>query len=65
VDPRLVDAFDTDHEMIIRALDELTEVRADPTRRDKSMSAVAAAVRDHIRLEETVLFPVVLAALAP
>jgi hemerythrin-like domain-containing protein len=57
VDPRLVDAFDTDHEMIIRALDELTEVRADPTRRD--------AVRDHIRLEETVLFPVVLAALAP
>jgi ferredoxin len=65
IDPRLVDAFDTDHEMIMRALDELAEPESDPARRGKAMLAVAAAVGDHIRLEETVLFPVVLAALAP
>ena len=64
VDPGLVDAFDTDHEMIIRALDEVAVPGADPERRGEAMRAVADAVRDHIRLEETVLFPVVLAALA-
>lgn len=60
VGPRLVDAFEADHEMIVRALDDL----ADPTSREQAMCALAVAVRDHIRLEETVLFPVALAALA-
>jgi hypothetical protein len=64
VDPGLVDAFDADHEMIIRALDELTGAGADPERRGEAMRCVADAVSGHIRLEETVLFPVVLAALA-
>lgn len=64
VDPRLVDAFEGDHGRIDRALEELTAVRSDPARRSRAMSALATVVDDHIRLEETVLFPLALAALA-
>ena len=64
VDPRLVDAFEGDHGRIDRALEELTAVRSDPARRGRAMAALATVVDDHIRLEETVLFPLALAALA-
>jgi hypothetical protein len=64
VDPRLVDAFEDDHGRIDRALDELAAVRSDPARRHRAMTALVTVVDDHIRLEETVLFPLALAALA-
>ncbi len=64
VDPRLVDAFEGDHGKIDRALERLTAVRSDPARRGRAMAALATVVEDHIRLEETVLFPLALAALA-
>lgn len=64
VDPRLVNAFEGDHGRIDRALEELTAVRSDPDRRGRAMAALATVVDDHIRLEETVLFPLALAALA-
>lgn len=64
VDPHLVDAFESDHDRIERALADLAEHRSDDVERRRAMHAVARAVDDHIRLEETVLFPVALAALA-
>jgi ferredoxin len=64
VDPRLVDAFEGDHGQIDRALERLTAVRSDPDLRGRAMAALATIVDDHIRLEETVLFPLALAALA-
>lgn len=60
VDPQLVDAFEADHEAMVQALDELVDAEAHP----QAISAFSGAVRAHIRLEETVLFPLALAALA-
>lgn len=64
VDPRLVDAFEADHARIDQALDELAAHGSDPSKRGLVLRDLARAVSDHIRLEETVLFPVALAALA-
>jgi ferredoxin len=64
VDPRLVDAFEGDHGKIDRSLEKLTAVRSDPVLRRRAMTTLATVVDDHIRLEETVLFPLALAALA-
>ena len=64
VESRLVEAFEDDHERIEQALDELAAHESDPSRRGQALSDLARAVSDHIRLEETVLFPVALAALA-
>jgi ferredoxin len=64
VDPQLVDAFEANHRVIDEALDELAAHGADPVRRGRAMSRLATAVGDHIRLEETVLFPIALATLA-
>ena len=60
VDPSLIDAFEAGHETMVRALDELID---DPAA-GQAMSAFEEIVRRHIRLEETVLFPLALAALA-
>jgi ferredoxin len=64
VDRQLVDAFESDHDRIDRALADLAAHRSDDVERRRAMRDVAQAVDDHIRLEETVLFPVALAALA-
>lgn len=63
VGPHLVDAFQDDHTKILEALDELAAHGSDPATRLQAMNDLARAVDDHIRLEETVLFPVALAAL--
>lgn len=62
--PRLVDAFGDDHGRIDHALDEIAVHRSDPGKRDSLLRDLARVVDDHIRLEETVLFPLALAALA-
>lgn len=59
IGPGLVDSFQNDHSAIERALDA---VALHPS--DRAVADLAAAVDDHIRLEETVLFPAALAALA-
>lgn len=64
VDRQVVDAFERDHRHIERALAALDEVPSDPAERAGAVAELAAAVDDHIRLEETVLFPLVLAAVA-
>lgn len=64
VDRELVDAFERDHQHIERGLTDLDDIPSDPTRRGSAVAELATAVDDHIRLEETVLFPLVLAALA-
>ncbi len=60
----LVDAFDEDHARIKGAVDDLVANRADPGGLRRAAADLANAVDDHIRLEETVLFPVALAVLA-
>ncbi|MFN8028272.1 MAG: hemerythrin domain-containing protein [Acidimicrobiia bacterium] len=62
VDPRLVASFEDDHERIDRALRATTASEGDPSRQAEVFAELARAVSDHIRLEETVLFPVALAA---
>jgi hypothetical protein len=64
VDPRLVDTFEGGHERIDDALNELAAREPDGETRDRAMTELERAVADQIRLEETLLFPVVLAALA-
>ena len=64
VESRLVEAFEDDHERIEQALVELGAHESDPSRRGQVLSDLARVVIEHIRLEETVLFPVALAALA-
>ncbi len=64
VDRALVDTFEADHGRIDRALADLAAHRSDDLERPRALRDVARAVDDHIRLEETVLFPVALAALA-
>jgi ferredoxin len=63
VPPRLVDTFEGGHARIGRAL-HLAAQESDLGGRGPAMSDLARAVTDQIRLEETLLFPVVLAALA-
>lgn len=58
----LVDAFQHDHGRIDAALAAATE--AGPAERAEALAALARAVDDHIRLEESVLFPAALAAVA-
>lgn len=64
VGPPLVDSFESDHVEIERALHDLAAHATDPAGRARAQRALATAVEDHIRLEETVLFPLALAALA-
>jgi ferredoxin len=64
VETRLVDAFEADHARIDQALGELAAHRRDPAARRRAMRVLARVVCHHIRLEETVLFPLALAALA-
>lgn len=64
IDPRLVEVFDADHVRIHQALDELAASASTPSARERAMHHLATAVDEHIRLEEAVLFPVALAALA-
>jgi ferredoxin len=61
--PRLVDTFEGGHARIGQAL-HLAAVEADTGTRRRAMNDLARAVTDQIKLEETLLFPVVLAALA-
>jgi ferredoxin len=63
VDPRLVESFEAGHERIDRALDEATVHAGGRSSETEALGDLARVVRDHIRLEETVLFPVTLAAL--
>jgi ferredoxin len=64
IDPRLVSAFEANHTVIDRALHGLCAQNADPSGRLEARDHLARAVGDHIQLEETVLFPAALAALA-
>lgn len=64
IDSELVDAFDDIHATIDRDLDEVAASRADGATHGRILRELATLVEDHIRLEETVLFPVALAALA-
>jgi len=66
VDAALVEAFEADRRQIVQALDALgqPEPEGDPKRHDRSAIELAAALEEHIRLEEAVLFPLALAALA-
>lgn len=64
IGPELVDSFQDDHGRIDQALDEVATNRSHPVERDRAVRRLADAVDDHIRLEETVLFPAALAALA-
>jgi len=64
VDRRLVDAFEDDHGRIDDALDRLGRHPSDAGERERAFDALARTVDTHIRLEETVLFPLALAALA-
>ncbi len=63
VDPDLVAAFDADHLRIDQALDALGAEESDAEQRARAMGDLTRAVSEHIRLEETVLFPAALAAL--
>ncbi|MCD9622801.1 ferredoxin [Rhabdothermincola salaria] len=62
VDPRLAETFGADLDAIARALDELEAGGTDTARRERALIEVGRALREHIRLEETVLFPVAMAA---
>jgi ferredoxin len=64
VDPALVDAFLSGHANIDLAMDAVAACESDSVSRDEAVKQLASAVSDHIRVEETVLFPVTLAALA-
>ncbi len=64
IDSELVDAFDDIHATIDRDLDQVAASRADGATHGRILRELATLVEDHIRLEETVLFPVALAALA-
>lgn len=64
IDPRLVEVFDADHVRIHQALDDLAAKASDASARGRAMHDLATAVDEHIRLEEAVLFPAALAALA-
>jgi hypothetical protein len=59
VDPDLVETFEGGHTRIDQALKELAARQS-----DQAVTDLNDAVHDQIRLEETLLFPVVLAALA-
>lgn len=63
IGPDLVDSFQDDHTRIEDALAEVATHRADPVERERALRELVSAVDDHIRLEETVLFPAALAAL--
>ena len=63
VEPRLVDAFEDDHARIDNALEELV-AGGHRAERGEAMQDLARVLGDHIRLEETVLFPLALSALA-
>lgn len=64
IGPTVVDAFERDHVEIERALHDLAAHATDPAGRARAQQALATAVEAHIRLEEMVLFPLALAALA-
>lgn len=64
IGPRLVGTFRDDHTRIEQALAAASAHVADPDQRGKVLGELVEALDDHIRLEETVLFPVALAALA-
>jgi hypothetical protein len=64
VDPGLVLAFVAEQRRIDQALDELAPQETDSSPGTLSEAALARVLGDHIRLEESVLFPSVLAALA-
>ena len=64
VDPTLVGVFEDDHGLIERALDAVATDRSASTSPARALGDFVEVVEDHIRLEETVLFPVALAALA-
>ena len=64
VDPRLVDGSRPTIGGSTRHWTRSGAHGTDPARRGRAMSVLATAVSDHIRLEETVLFPVALATLA-
>lgn len=66
VDPALVRAFEADREQITAALEALSAGDPlDPGRdHGRSVTALAASLEEHIRMEEAVLFPLALAALA-
>lgn len=66
VDPALVRAFEADREQITAALDALSAGDPLDPGRDhvRSVTALAASLEEHIRMEEAVLFPLALAALA-
>lgn len=64
IGPTVVDAFERDHVEIERALRDLAAHATDPAGRARAQQALATAVEEHIRLEEMVLFPLALAALA-
>lgn len=66
VDPALVDAFEADHERIVQSLAELDGIvdgGGNDTDRRRAAEELTVAVRNHIRIEEAVLFPLALAAL--
>lgn len=62
LDPALVNAFDADHSRIRRAATPL-DPWLDPKGTDPVVHELAGIVEEHIRIEETVLFPLALAAL--
>jgi ferredoxin len=64
VDPDLVDTFEGGHARIDRALKALAADESNQAMGGQAMTDLKDAVHDQIRLEETLLFPVVLAALA-
>jgi ferredoxin len=64
VDPGLVLAFVAEQRRIDQALDELAAQETDSSPGTLSEAALARVLGDHIHLEESVLFPSVLAALA-
>jgi ferredoxin len=64
VDPRLVEAFAAEQRRINRVLDELSAQGADRPSRVETVTALTRALDAHMRLEENVLFPSALAALA-
>lgn len=63
VDVKLIDAFEDGHAAITRRLDELAALGDDSVSQREALDRLAAAIEAHIRIEETVLFPVVLATL--
>lgn len=63
VDLGITEAFSTGHERIDQGLEELKGGARPAAATGRSVSDFARLVNDHIHAEETVLFPIVLAAL--